>query len=297
MPRCYDIATRRTVDFDGIAIQIDVATIVDKVDGTLDNRILDVVTILLVAGGNPSILIREQGHAVQSDTVALGVQSQCLRTSLLLVTIAVFECQILEEDVVGIYYDGSTYADVQGIFATAELIVKDDGLIAVLSDEVQIRLLGWNVHMLLILSVLDEDKPRFGASLWGCIDSSLNGLIVARSIFSNYCIIELSLGLLTLHSSKGYLSGSNGFSATAYQYTLGHGEGIACAILQPHVLENSCFTRDDRTDLFAIECSSACAGLYLVIKGQDDATTGTNACGIIDWSRRNQCSGLVGTAL
>ena len=55
---------------------------------------------------------------VQGDAVADGVQGQSLRTSLLLMTVAVLHGQVLEEDVVGIDHHGSTYADVHGIVAS-----------------------------------------------------------------------------------------------------------------------------------------------------------------------------------
>ena len=59
MPGSHDIAARRTVDLDGVTIQIDVTAVVDKVYGTLDERVLDIVAVLLVAGSNPGVLIRE----------------------------------------------------------------------------------------------------------------------------------------------------------------------------------------------------------------------------------------------
>ena len=94
-------------------------------------------------------------------------------------TIAVLKRQVLEEDVVGIDYDGSTHADVQCIFTTAELVVEDDGLVTILTNEVEVRLGGRHVDMLLVFAVLDEDEPGFGTSGRSSVDGSLNSLVVA----------------------------------------------------------------------------------------------------------------------
>ena len=47
---------------------------------------------------------------------------------------------------------------MDSIVAATELIVGDDYLVALLSDEVQVWFVGRNVNMTLIFAVLDEDN-------------------------------------------------------------------------------------------------------------------------------------------
>ena len=91
-------------------------------------------------------------------------------------------------------------------------VVENDGLVAVLSDDVQVGLLGRNVDVLLILSVLHEDEPRLGTSLGGCVDSGLQGGVVARAVLGHYSVVETSLGLGALHGGEGNLSSCHGFA-------------------------------------------------------------------------------------
>ena len=231
--------------------------------------------------GNPRVLIGEQSHIVEHHAVGHRIQCEGLRASLLLVTIGVLECDVLKESIGTLHHDGSTRIYAIGIVATAETAVQHDSLVAVLTNDVQVRLLCRNVDVLLILSVLHEDEPRRAASFGSSVDGCLQRLVVARTVGSHHGIVEAGLGLLALHGGKGNLGLRNGIAATADEHALRHGEGVLGGILQTAVLEDGALTADDGSNLLAVERSSARAGLHLVIEGQDDGAIGTHACCII----------------
>jgi hypothetical protein len=137
------------------------------------------------------------------------------------------------------------------IVATTELVVEDDSLVAVLSDDVQIGFLGRNIDMFLILSVFDEDEPRLGTSLRSSVDSTLQRSIVARAVAGHYSVVETSLWLGTLHRGEGYLSSSNRLATARGQHALGHLEGVLCSILQSAILEDGRLAANDRGNLLA----------------------------------------------
>ena len=189
MAGCHDVATRRTVDFQSVAVQIDVAAIVDEVDGTLDDRVLDVVAVVRGRGGNPGVLIAEQGNVVQGHTVGLCVQGQGLRTSLLLMSPLILEGDALEEGVLALDDHRCAGVDAVGIVATREAAVEHHGLVAVLSDDVQIGLRGGNVDVLVVLSVLDEDEPGLGTTSGSSVDGTLQRGIVAAAVLCHYGVV------------------------------------------------------------------------------------------------------------
>ena len=140
-------------------------------------------------GRNPCVLIRQQGYPVHGNAVTDGVQRQGLRTVQLLMSVDVLHGQILEEAVVGIHHHSGSHADVLSILTTRHAVVFDDGHVTVLTNQVHVRLCLGNVHVFLVLSVLDEDEPRLGTSLGSCIDGCLHTRIVARSICGNHSVV------------------------------------------------------------------------------------------------------------
>ena len=115
-------------------------------------------------GGNPRILIGQQCHVVQCHTVGLGVKSQGLRARLLLMAVLVFKCDVLKEGVGTLHYDGGTRIHGVSVVTTTETVVEHHGLVAVLAYDVEVGFRSGDVDMLVVLPVLHEDEPRFGAA-------------------------------------------------------------------------------------------------------------------------------------
>ena len=277
MTWCYNISTRRTVDFECIAIKIYVTWIVDEVNGTLNLGITDEVTIVGCRGGNPCILIREQCYLVHSDTVTASIESQCLRTSLFLMSPDIFHREVFNEDVVRVDDYRCAYAHVYGIVATAQTIVLDDNLVAVLSDEVDIWLCLRNINMFLVFAILDEDEPRSSAANRSGINGFLNRLVVACSVLCYNGIINLRLRLLALHGSEVDGCTSNLVATTTEQYAFRHGKCVIRSIFQTSILEDGCLSADNRSDFLTIKRSVAFTSFHLLVECQDDRTIGTNA--------------------
>ena len=178
------------------------------------------MAVLLGRGGNPSILIRKQGHIVQGYAVAAGIQSQCLRAGLLLVTVDVLHGQVLKEYIVGVNHYRSTNADVHGIVTTAEAVVLDDGLVAILTYEIEVGFCLGYVNMLFVFTILNEDEPWCSALGRGSIDGSLHGGIYSTcktgwhiTCCINDGIVDTCLRLLALHGGECNCGWGHGIAA------------------------------------------------------------------------------------
>ena len=283
MARCYDVATGGTVDLQGVTVEIDITIVVDEVNGTLDERVLDVVASRRTAGGNPGVLIGEQRHIVHADTVGNRVQRQSLRTVQLLVAVAVLKGDILKEGVCALYHHGSTWVNGVGVVTTAETIVVDNGLVAVLTDNVQMGLGSRDVDVLMVTSILDEDEPRLCASSRCMVYGILQFRVVTGAILSHYGIIQLCLGLLTLHGGKGDGGGGYSLSATAYKHALRHREGVLSSIFQTCILEDSRLAADDRCYLLTIQRSRTRTSLDLVVEVEYHRAIARCSCSVVSW--------------
>ena len=102
----------------------------------------------------------------------------------------------------------------------------------------EIGLCGRYVDVLVIASVLHEDEPRLCTSCRSIVYSILQLGVVTAAVLGYYCIIQLRLGLLTLHRGECDRGGGYSLSATAYEHALWHGEGILCAVIQACILED-----------------------------------------------------------
>ena len=213
----------------------------------------------------------------------------------------IFHREVFNEDVVRVDDYRCAYAHVYGIVATAQTIVLDDNLVAVLSDEVDIWLCLRNINMFLVFAILDEDEPRFGSTSGSSINSSLYGLVhrntryLGSSISSSidHGIIETILWLLTFHGGESDDGACYSISTTAYEYALRHSEGVLCSILQTTVTEDGTLTRDNRCNILSIESCEALSGLNLIIKGKDNATIGTHVFITICWGAAHESGCLL----
>ena len=142
-----DDDVRRVGQLQGVAVEEDVAGVVDEVGGAADDALADEVA-LAVAARAVGVLPAVDAALGDADAVAEGVKCQCL----LALSVGVADGQVVEGHVVGVDVDGGCLADVAVVVLV--LVVGNDDAVAALAGQVDVGLRY--LHVLVVRAGLNQ---------------------------------------------------------------------------------------------------------------------------------------------
>ena len=273
----------------GMISAIGVRNVVEnRVDFTNSRNLIVAAVILVCALGFNSV--GGVSFAIAGVNINLSGLAIAAIAGILLNAIRVYEAYALEVEVLGTCHECSAYVYMQRIVASAQLIVADRHLVAVLSDEMEIRLRFRHIYMLFVNTFLDEDEPRLYASLGSCVYGSLHGCIVAGSVLCNHSIVNTCLGLLALHCGEGETYALEGVARAVFNGSGRQCERIVSRIFQTCIFIYNCLSAYGRNNLLTVEsCLSVVGGSHnFLVERKYHRTVGRNVLSLVGRKCRHQ---------